>query len=182
MKRGKTISRKTFFELPPLELECMKALWAQGQASVKEIRAQINGSNGRALAYTTIETIMDRLTRKGAVARRKVGRAHLYTPQYQAAAARADAVGALVHHFFAGSRRALAAYLAGEPLPEASAARLPRVPQSGTRGQADAVRLGRAGFQPRREPAAKRTGALAPEVKAGPAKPQPARPFDPSLL
>ena len=118
MKRARTISRKTFFELPPLELECMKALWAQGQAGVKEIRAQINGSNGRALAYTTIETIMDRLTRKGAVARRKVGRAHLYTPQYEAAAARADAVGALVHHFFAGSRRSLASYLAGEPMAE----------------------------------------------------------------
>ncbi|MGH9777026.1 MAG: BlaI/MecI/CopY family transcriptional regulator [Candidatus Acidiferrales bacterium] len=120
MKGGRTISRKTFFDLPPLELECMKALWAQGQAGVKDIRAHINGSNGRALAYTTIETIMDRLTRKGAVARRKVGRAHLYTPQYQVAAARADAVGALVHHFFAGSRRSLAAYLAGEPFAEAS--------------------------------------------------------------
>ena len=126
MKGGRTISRKTFFELPPLELECMKALWAQGQAGVKEIRAQINGSNGRALAYTTIETIMDRLTRKGAVARRKVGRAHLYTPQYQAAAARADAVGALVHHFFAGSRRSLAAYLAGEPLAEQTPRFMPR--------------------------------------------------------
>ncbi|MGH9789039.1 MAG: BlaI/MecI/CopY family transcriptional regulator, partial [Candidatus Acidiferrales bacterium] len=122
MKRREPLPRKTFFELPPLELECMKALWAQGQASVKEIRAHINGLNGRALAYTTIETIMDRLTRKGAVVRRKVGRAHLYTPQYQAAAARADAVGALVHHFFAGSRRSLASYLAGEPVPaEASA-------------------------------------------------------------
>ena len=118
MRRGQTISRKTFFGLPPLELECMKALWAQGQASVKDIRAQINGANGRALAYTTIETIMDRLTRKGAVARRKVGRAHLYTPQYQAGAARADAVGALVHHFFAGSRRSLASYLAGQPVAE----------------------------------------------------------------
>ncbi|MCI0403553.1 MAG: BlaI/MecI/CopY family transcriptional regulator [Acidobacteria bacterium] len=126
MKRRGSSSRKTFFDLPPLELECMKALWAQGEASVRDIRAHINGSNGRALAYTTIETIMDRLTRKGAVVRRKVGRAHLYTPQYQAAAARADAVGALVHHFFGGSRRALAAFLAGEPLPEPTPRPAPR--------------------------------------------------------
>ena len=175
MKHGRTISRRTFFDLPPLELECMKALWAQGQAGVKEIRAQINGSNGRALAYTTIETIMDRLTRKGAVVRRKVGRAHLYTPQYQAAAARADAVGALVHHFFAGSRRALVSYLAGQPLPEPSAARL---------GSAGLQPLRESGFSKRgeaeRRPRAKPRGA--PEVKAGPAKPQPVRPFDPSLL
>jgi len=126
MKRREPLPRKTFFDLPPLELECMKALWAQGEASVKDIRAHINGSNGRALAYTTIETIMDRLARKGAVARRKVGRAHRYTPQYQAAAARADAVSALVHHFFAGSRRALASYLAGEPIAEPTPRVTPR--------------------------------------------------------
>ncbi|HSC76954.1 MAG TPA: BlaI/MecI/CopY family transcriptional regulator, partial [Candidatus Acidoferrales bacterium] len=70
--------RKTLFDLPPLELECMKALWAQGEASVREIREQLL-AEGRALAYTTVETIMDRLARKGAVARRKVGRAHRYT-------------------------------------------------------------------------------------------------------
>jgi predicted transcriptional regulator len=110
--------RKTVFELPPLELECMKALWAQGEASVAQIRAHINGGNGRALAYTTIETIMDRLTRKGAVSRRKVGRAHVYSAQYESAAARADAVEVLVHHFFGGSRRSLAAYLAGQPTAE----------------------------------------------------------------
>jgi predicted transcriptional regulator len=128
MKRRQPLPRKTFFELPPLELECMKALWAQGEASVRDIRAHLNGANGRGLAYTTIETIMDRLARKGVVTRRKVGRAHLYTPLYEAAAARADAVAVLVHHFFAGSRRALAAYLAGEPLAEPTPRAAPRPP------------------------------------------------------
>lgn len=131
MKRS--APRKTFFELPPLELECMKALWAQGEASVRDIRTQLS-TNGRVLAYTTIETIMDRLTRKGVVARRKVGRAHRYTPVYEAATARGDAVDALVHHFFGGSRRALAAYLAGEPLPESrSRSFTPAAPAAGLR-------------------------------------------------
>ena len=103
--RRPTTSRKTLFALPPLELECMKALWSQGEASVREIREQLSAS-GRTLAYTTVETIMDRLARKGAVARHKVGRAHRYTPVYQAAEARAQAVQAMAQHFFGGSRRA----------------------------------------------------------------------------
>jgi predicted transcriptional regulator len=176
VKRREPLPRKTFFDLPPLELECMKALWAQGEASVKEIRAHINGMNGRGLAYTTIETIMDRLTRKGAVTRRKIGRAHVYTAQYQAAAARADAVSALVHHFFGGSRRALASYLAGEPLPEPATkpeARLPRVPQGGTRGQPNVDRpLSTVAFA-KEDAAAKK-----PKPQTQP----PQRPFDPSLL
>ncbi len=114
----------------------MKALWAQGEASVREIREQLL-AEGRSLAYTTVETIMDRLARKGAVARRKVGRAHRYTPVYQAADARAQAVRSMADHFFGGSRRELASYLSGQPLPEPVAkaeARLPRVPQGGARG------------------------------------------------
>ena len=90
----------------------MKALWAQGEASVREIREQLI-AGGRSLAYTTVETIMDRLARKGAVARRKVGRAHRYTPVYQAAEARAQAVRTMAEHFFGGDRRALASYLSG---------------------------------------------------------------------
>ena len=125
-RRGTTSPqpRKTYFELPPLELECMKALWALEGArpagsgtSVREIRARVSIDH-RPLAYTTVETIMDRLTRKGAVARRKQGKAHRYTVLYQRSAARAQGVAALVKHFFDGSRRALHAYLAGQPIVE----------------------------------------------------------------
>jgi len=104
--------RKTLYNLPPLELECMKALWSLGEASVKEIREQLAAAR-RLFAYTTIETIMNRLASKGAVERRKVGRAHRYTPVYQRTDAREQAVSAVVHHFFDGSRRALAAHLGG---------------------------------------------------------------------
>ena len=106
--------RKTLYHLPPLELECMKVLWVLGEASVREIREQL-ASARRLFAYTTIETIMDRLARKGAVERRKMGRAHRYTPVYQKTDAREQAVAAIVDHFFDGSRRALAAHLGGAP-------------------------------------------------------------------
>ena len=108
------VPRKTIFELPPLELECMKVLWGQPGVSVREIRAQLD----RPLAYTTVETIMDRLTRKGAVSRRKVGKAHRYTALYEKSAARAQAVAAVAEHFFEGSRAALRAHLDGGTVAE----------------------------------------------------------------
>lgn len=107
-------ARKTIFELPPLELECMKVVWEQGEASVRQIREQL-AADHRPLAYTTVETIMDRLSRKGAVSRRKVGKAHIYTAVYLKSAARAQAVAAVVKHFFGGSRAALRGHLDGAP-------------------------------------------------------------------
>jgi len=90
----------------------MKALWSLGEASVREIREQLAAAR-RQFAYTTIETIMNRLASKGAVERRKVGRAHRYTPVFKKTDARERAVTAVVDHFFDGSRRALAAHLSG---------------------------------------------------------------------
>lgn len=109
-------ARRTMYELPPLELECMKVLWRLGEASVRDIREELAAV--RPLAYTTVETIMDRLTRKGIVAREKIGKAHRYTPRYAKEAARAQAVEAVVEHFFSGSRQALQAHLAGRPVEE----------------------------------------------------------------
>src|SRR3989338_9041996 len=90
--------RKTIYELPPLELECMKGVLEQGEASVRQVREQL-AADHRPLAYTTVEAIMDRLSRKGAVSRRKVGKAHVYTAVYLKSAARAQAVAAVVEHF-----------------------------------------------------------------------------------
>ncbi len=109
--------RKTLFDLPPLELECMKAVWSltesgSGTITVREIREVVT-RNHRRLAYTTVETIMDRLTRKGVVRRQKQGRAHHYTAVYQLNQARAEGVRTLLVHFFGGSRRALQAFMAG---------------------------------------------------------------------
>lgn len=94
----------------------MKVLWSLEEASVREIREQLAGDS-RPLAYTTVETIMDRLTRKGAVERRKVGKAHRYTAVYRREDARVQAVAALVDHFFDGSKQALVAHLTGAPAP-----------------------------------------------------------------
>jgi BlaI family penicillinase repressor len=97
---------------PPLELECLKALWGLGQGSVREVRQVIPGN--RDLAYTTMMTLLERLEKRGGATRRKQGRHFVYTPQMSREKLRGCAVKELVDTFFDGSKDALLAYLNGE--------------------------------------------------------------------
>lgn len=108
---------------PPLELECLKALWMLGEANVRGIRQALLPR--RNLAYTTVMTIMDRLARRGAVDRRKVGRSFVYAPVLSRETLRRLAVQELVDAFFSGSEEELVSYLRAqqsEPESEAMAA------------------------------------------------------------
>lgn len=104
---------------PPLELDCLRALWRiGGAASVKDVRGVI--TENRNLAYTTVMTVLERLARRGAVEREKSGRAFLYRPLMARDQARRLAVRQLVDTYFEGSEAALRAYLnsaAGSPEP-----------------------------------------------------------------
>ena len=94
---------------PPLELLCLKALWSIEEGTVKDVRQIVCES--RPLAYTTIMTVMDRLVRKGKLARRKVGRAFVYVPQASRDEMRAVALRELLDGFFDGSEEVLLQYL-----------------------------------------------------------------------
>jgi len=96
---------------PPLELECLKTLWKLGESSVRDVRDDLAASRG--LAYTTVMTLLDRLARKGAAARRKVGRQFLYSAVLPREVVRRLAVGELVEGLFNGSAAELAAFLDG---------------------------------------------------------------------
>jgi len=98
---------------PPLELECLKALWNLGEANVKDVRQALAAS--RKLAYTTVMTVLDRLARKGAAERRKVGRSFVYMPALSRDVLRRAAVRELVDSFFDGSPEKLLAFLQGAP-------------------------------------------------------------------
>ena len=97
---------------PPLELACLRALWTLGEGRVKDVQAVV--AESRPLAYTTIMTVLERLVRKGRLARRKVGRAFVYAPTASRDAMRRLAVRELLDGFFDGSAEQLAAYLRGE--------------------------------------------------------------------
>ncbi len=55
--------RKT--SLGPLEREVLEIVWGLGSASVKEVREQILQDPNRELAYTSVTTVLRRLTKKG---------------------------------------------------------------------------------------------------------------------
>ena len=71
-------------------------------------------------------TVLDRLARKGGVARRKVGRSFVYVPVLSRGVLRRLAVQDLVDRFFEGSEDALMELLkdgkAGVPAPAATVA------------------------------------------------------------
>jgi len=103
--------------LPQLELECLRVLWKQPGASVAQVRAALE----RPLAYTTVMTVLDRLSAKGVVQRRKQGRAYAYSALLDLESARQDAVSRLLAGFFENDREALLSYIARFGAREASA-------------------------------------------------------------
>jgi predicted transcriptional regulator len=97
-------------ELPPrLELECLKVLWELREASVRQVQETLQPN--RALAYTTVMTVMDRLARRGCVERRKAGRSFVYVPLLTQDAVRRAALKDLVDCLFEGSDEELQRYL-----------------------------------------------------------------------
>ena len=96
---------------PPLELECLKALWQIEAGTVRDVRKLV--TEDRRLAYTTVMTILDRLEKRGSVARRKVGRSFVYTPLADRRELQGLAVQELIDSLFAGSREELVAFLTG---------------------------------------------------------------------
>jgi BlaI family transcriptional regulator, penicillinase repressor len=101
--------RHSILDLAPLELDCMNALWPLGEATVRQVQDTLRPTRPR--AYTTIMTILDRLSHKGIVERRKVRRAWVYRASVSAEQARAHAVTQVVDGFFGGSTGALASHL-----------------------------------------------------------------------
>jgi predicted transcriptional regulator len=96
---------------PPLELLCLKALWALQEGNVRDVQQIV--AQSRPLAYTTIMTVLDRLVRKGKLERRKVGRAFVYKPQTSRDVMRRVAIRELVEGYFDGSEESLLEFLRG---------------------------------------------------------------------
>ena len=97
---------------PPLELECLKALWGIGEGTVRDVRHVMVGN--RNLAYTTVMTVLDRLEKRGGVSRRKQGRSFVYVPKLSREELRKFAVKEVVDRFFDGSAEALKRFLSNQ--------------------------------------------------------------------
>jgi BlaI family transcriptional regulator, penicillinase repressor len=103
------VPRQQIVRLSKLELRVMESLWNLGRGSVREIQEGLPGK--KSPAYTTIQTIVYRLERKGAVRRvKKIGNAHIFEPIIT----RETAHGTLIGDFLdllGGSSRPLMAHL-----------------------------------------------------------------------
>ena len=89
--------------LTPLELEIMKVLWETGAANVQTVQQRLK----RELAYTTVQTMLNILHRKGKVKRALKDRAYFYKPAVSRSQVVKHAVNDLVENLFGGSVESL---------------------------------------------------------------------------
>ena len=99
-------------DLPALELDCMRMLWALDEGTVHEVRARLLPE--RPLAYTTVMTVMSSLRLKGMVGREKRGRAFVYRPLVLEETVREQALDRLARNIYVSSRARLQNYLGRE--------------------------------------------------------------------
>lgn len=89
--------------LTRLELRIMQVLWRSGASTVSTVQADLKPP----LAYTTVQTVLNILERKGKVRRELQGRAYLYTAKVTEARALGQGVRDLVDRMFGGSSEEL---------------------------------------------------------------------------
>ena len=92
--------------LTPLELDIMNVLWETetGSGNVQAVQDKLQG---RDLAYTTVQTMLNVLHRKGKVKRKLQDRAYVYSPVLSRQNAIAQALGDMLDRFFGGSADSL---------------------------------------------------------------------------
>ena len=93
--------------LTPAEWEIMEAVWELGDSpSVRDVLE--SAYPGGEKAYTTVQTVMNTLVRKGALKRKKVGLVNFYTPTRARDALVKAEITALLKRMFGGSIPAVA--------------------------------------------------------------------------
>ena len=92
----------------------MRALWRLESANVAQVREALLSRH--ALAYTTVMTLLDRLARKGAAQRKKIGRYFVYSPAIDRETLRRAALVEMVDHYFDGSEAEMRAWMGGVPV------------------------------------------------------------------
>ena len=89
--------------LTKLELQIMQVIWKLGASNVNTVQAGLE----QQLAYTTVQTMLNILHRKGKLKRRLKGRAYEYSATVTEANASGHAVRDLVDRMFGGSSEEL---------------------------------------------------------------------------
>lgn len=86
-----------------LELKIMQVIWRRGTSSVSDVQAQLEPQ----LAYTTVQTMLNILERKGKLKRELQGRAYIYAAKVSEAKALGQGLRDLIDRMFGGSSEEL---------------------------------------------------------------------------
>src|SRR6185436_16584087 len=97
------MARQKSQHLTPLELEIMHVLWEIGPANVQAVQQKLE----RELAYTTVQTMLNILHRKGKVKRTLKDRAYFYKPAISRSHVTTQHITDIVDRVFGGSAESL---------------------------------------------------------------------------
>jgi predicted transcriptional regulator len=89
--------------LTKLELKIMQVIWRCGPCTVSAVQEELEAS----LAYTTVQTMLNILERKGKLKRDLQGRAYIYSATITEAKALGQGVRDLIDRMFGGSSEEL---------------------------------------------------------------------------
>jgi len=97
------MARRKTEHLTPLELEIMHVLWETAPANVQSVQQHLK----RQLAYTTVQTMLNILHRKGKVKRTLKDRAYFYKPVVSRSHVTREHMSDIVDRLFGGSAESL---------------------------------------------------------------------------
>ena len=89
--------------LTKLELRIMQVIWRLGSSTVSAVQAELDPP----LAYTTVQTMLNILERKGKLKRELKGRAYVYRSNVTKAKATGQGLRDLIDRMFGGSSEEL---------------------------------------------------------------------------
>jgi BlaI family penicillinase repressor len=89
--------------LTKLELKIMQVIWKSGQCAVGAVQQALDPP----LAYTTVQTMLNLLERKGKLKRTLEGRAYIYSPTISETKAHGQGLRDLIDRMFGGSSEEL---------------------------------------------------------------------------
>jgi predicted transcriptional regulator len=97
------------YSLTPVELELMEILWKLGRGTVRDVMSHLPSQ--RALAYTSVSTILRILQQKKVLTAEKDGKQHIYIPAFNKQTFASHSVKKIVNQIFSGNSVELVAYL-----------------------------------------------------------------------
>ena len=95
-----------------LQAEVMATVWRLGEAKVEDVRAAQQARQRS--AYTTLQTVMNRLVERGLLTRERDGNAYVYRPQYEEADYLTQTIGERLADASPDARRTALVNLVGQ--------------------------------------------------------------------